>query len=521
MPVSSNSGEISTTTLEGQTLSTGNNTDEVASTRYKPIEDHTSYPGIEYNPLEILHRQWGHMSADRIKSTLKNGIVKGCKYTYNDVQSLHMRECEHCLQGRMRAKPERGTTDHNWLPCGKIAMDYKGDFARKTIHKEKGFMLMVDYATNWVHADLVKSKDEHTRVMQDFLIKIAKRYNHEWRVLQSDSESIFKSQRVRNWLRQKEIRLQLSTPYQHWKNGQVEVYVRIVMDKTRTIMSVYHTPVKYWGYGVLYTCYTLNRTPNTNTGISAYESMTGEKPDLSNAVPFYAPGVYHLTADERKGPWSLKARPCRMLGYADEYLRAYVILSVDTGRIIVRENCRFNMTDMHPDLEEIEVNQEADRDDIDEFEIMIEDEESDAESTDSDSDVRDVEVPLDVGNEEVIDYGGDNPYWCAMLEDLHISEADSFVCQYDSWRNTLLCAAGLVEPLPQDPKTVSEALQGPHAELWEAAIRKELDQFRTRTTFGPAEQEGRGMKTKLILYYKYDGDYNLVCKARLVVCGYS
>lgn len=29
------------------------------------------------------------------------------------------------------------------------------------------------------------------------------------------------------------------------------------------------------------------------------------------------------------------------------------------------------------------------------------------------------------------------------------------------------------------------------------------------------------MKTKLILYYKYDGEYNLVCKARLVVCGYS
>jgi len=521
-PESPLSSVIPTATLEGKTPPTEISTDEVASTENKSTSGHTSLPGEDssLNPLEILHRQWGHMSADGIKSTLKSGAVKGCKYTYKDVQSLHMRRCEHCLQGRMRAKSERGTTDHNWQPCGKIAIDYKGDFARMTVHREKGFMLMVDYATNWVHADLVKSKAEHTRTLQDFKIKVVKRYQHEWKVLQSDSESIFKSLRVRSWLRKNEIRLQLSTPYQHWENGQVEVYVRIVMDKTRTIMVVYHTPVKYWGYGVLYTCYILNRTPNSNTGISAFEAMTGEKPDLSNAVPFYAPGVYHLTADERKGPWSPKARPCRMLGYADEYLRAYVILSVDTGKIIVRENCVFNMADVIPDLDEIEVDQEADRDDINEFEIMI-NEASDEEESDSDSDVSEVVDPFEVENEVVIDYGGDNPYWHAMLEDLQSLTVDVPGTEYLDWRHELLYATGVVAPLPPNPKGIPDALKGPHAELWEAAIRKELDQFRIRTTFGPAEQVGRGMKTKLILYYKYDGEYNLVCKARLVVCGYS
>ncbi len=60
-------------------------------------------------------------------------------------------------------------------------------------------------------------------------------------------------------------------------------------------MLVYNTPIKYWGYAVLYACYMLNRTPNTNTNISAYQALTNTIPDLSNAVPFYAPGVYHLT----------------------------------------------------------------------------------------------------------------------------------------------------------------------------------------------------------------------------------
>ncbi len=111
-------------------------------------------------------------------------------------------------------------------------------------------MLLVDYATNWVHADLVKNKSEHTRVLQDFKINFHLKYDKVWKVLQSDSESIFKSKRVAQWLRKNEVRLTLSTPYQHWQNGQVEVYVRIVMDKTRTVMTVYNTPIKYWGYAV-------------------------------------------------------------------------------------------------------------------------------------------------------------------------------------------------------------------------------------------------------------------------------
>jgi len=513
----------STTALEGETQPT--------STNFKNINANSSNDvhslGTGLNPLDLLHRQWGHIGADKIKQTVKNGLAKGCKYSYRDIKDLELHPCDTCMQGRMRAKPESKTTDHDWKPMEKIAIDYKGDFARKALGGFRGFMLLVDYATNWVHAELVKSKAEHTRVLQDFKIRFVMRYNHTWKVLQSDSESIFKSKRVRQWLAKNEIRLQLSTPYQHWQNGQVEVYVRIVMDKSRTLMLVYNTPIKFWGYAVNYACYMLNRTPNSNTNISAYQALTNTTPDLSNAVPFYAPGVYHLTSDERKDPWSPKARPCRMLGYADEYLRAYYILNVETGRVIVRENCVFDPVAIALDEEEIEVNQDADRDDIDEFDIMIDDEDSDKEESDAGSDVsddvvEDVTDEVDEGENEVeIDYGGDAPYWFALREELMAALHNTHYTLYDDWRNAYLLTTGLVQPLPPNPTTVDEALSGPHAALWEAAITKELDQFRLRTTFGPAEQSGQGMKTKLILYYKYDGEYNLVCKARLVVCGYS
>lgn len=458
---------------------------------------------VQLNPLEILHSEWGHLGEKNIKRALKDNIVKGCRYNYNDVKDLTMRVCFDCLQGRMKAKSSSPTTSHSWTPFEKIAVDFKGYFSKKGYHGERGFMLFVDYATNYVHAELVKSKSEHVRTLKDYKLKIIDKYGKTWKVLQTDSESIFKSQLVANWIRNHEIRLQLSTPYQHWQNGQVEVFVGIVMDKSRTLMCTYLTPAKYWGFAVLYACYVINRMPTSDHATSAYETLTGEKPDVSWMVPFYAPGVFHLTHEERKTPWSVKAEPCRMLGYADGYLNAYYVLNIRTQKVVVREHCIFSNNVSEDDVADVDIDESELRDDIDNLEDMIEQDPEFEESNNTDR----------VDDSDDDDVTSNESLFSAEYHDLHHLSTDWYADVIHQVHNTLA--------LPPNPKSVDEALAGPDAAKWEAAIAKEVSQFKTRDTFGPAEQSGRGMKTKLILYYKYDGDYNIVCKARLVVCGYS
>ena len=75
--------------------------------------------------------------------------------------------------------------------------------------------------------------------------------------------------------------------------------------------------------------------------------------------------------------------------------------------------------------------------------------------------------------------------------------------------------------LPPNPKSVDEALSGKYRDLWIEAIEKELAQFDDRKIFSPAPSNGRAMKSKIILIYKYNNDYSIKCKARLVACGYS
>jgi hypothetical protein len=79
--------------------------------------------------------------------------------------------------------------------------------------------------------------------------------------------------------------------------------------------------------------------------------------------------------------------------------------------------------------------------------------------------------------------------------------------------------------LPPNPTNIadieSNPVHAPYRDLWNIAIEKELEQFAKYETLGPASDEGRAMKTRLVLKYSYSEDFTVKCKARLVVCGYS
>jgi hypothetical protein len=81
-------------------------------------------------------------------------------------------------------------------------------------------------------------------------------------------------------------------------------------------MCYNNTPKRYGCYATEY----YNHIPRYDKDISRYENVTGEKPDVSHFVPFYAQGVCHETQSQRElhggATFTLKAKTCRMLGYS-------------------------------------------------------------------------------------------------------------------------------------------------------------------------------------------------------------
>ena len=114
-----------------------------------------------------------------------------------------------------------------------------------------------------------------------------------------------------------------------------------VLDRARILMASSNAPRKYWEFAVMTACYLINRSPVYLSDKTPVEIVTGEKPDISHFVPFYAPGVYHKTKEERTGTWDYKAVECRMLGYDEKCKFSYIILVISSGKIITRKDCIF------------------------------------------------------------------------------------------------------------------------------------------------------------------------------------
>ena len=459
------------------------------------------------NPLEALHREYGHLGAAGLKRALHENMVTGCRYKYDDIKNMDMPVCIDCQRGRMKASSSSDTGKGAQLqPLEKIAIDFKGLFPVRSVHGYRGFFLLCDRATGYGAVILTKSKEGVASILRNFKNEVVDEFNHKWKILQADYDRIFTDKGLGKWLKSEHVRLQLSAPYYHSQNGQIEHYVGNVMDKARTLMLVYSTPRKFWEYAVKHAVYLINISPVSGRDQTPLEAITGMKPDISDLVPFYAPGVYHLTREERRDTaWDPKAEPCRFLGFDPACKNGYVILNMRTRRIVTRKDCifdeRLSNFPINDDYEEND--SDADSDEEDDIEELLQDQES---CNNADSAMVVTQLRQD----------NDHPYGIIEHE---VSMAMNYIT---SWYNDASCyAAQTVIALPTCPRDVDEAMAGPYAKQWEEAILKELEQFDSRHTLGDAEQHGRALKTKMVLSYTYDNNYNVKCKARWVICGYG
>ena len=327
--------------------------------------------------------------------------------------------------------------------------------------------------------------------------------------------------------------------------------------------------------------------------------MFGHAPDISDLVPFYAPGEFHTT-DTQTGAgtsYKYKAEACRVLGYSEVSKNTYVVLLVNSNYIAERTDCHFN-EDLYEKIRSVKNLPNKELEDVIQFlhddeqfehdlERLIDLALADDKATQTDfvpappapvtissNHVPTITAPpantdIPAATDSIPKIRPRSPFALAPHtrgdsriaaatdalngEDHSDDEGDTSVeslnedlaafecllasstpygregpndheveqCLYDDWCNDLVCAAiPDLPPLPPSPKTVSAALNGPDADLWEEAILKELTSLGEAGTFDyDVEQKGRGMNMKWVLKVMWDNDFKLKYKARLVCCG--
>jgi ribonuclease HI len=220
--------------------------------------------------------------------------------------------------------------------------------------------------------------------------------------------------------------------------------------------------------------------------------ITGLKQVMANyaqALPFYAPGVVYLSAEERGNQFSPKGMSCRMLGYDPESKNGYIAYIPETGARKRTVNCKFKESiDLSLRIEEDEER------DFTRFNLQ------------EDNELKINDKP------EFFDDQNDN-YWFEEDSDLESNGGSD---------SELMSLAEELE-LPPVPKTMEEALNSAWAKEWKLAVQTELNQLLETGTISIMNHvpDAPIAKMRLLFQPSFDNDFKIKFKARIVLCGYS
>ena len=515
------------------------------------------------NPLEILHKRFGHWNEKQIKELVRRKLAIGIGYDYDEIGNLNLGMCPACEQGKMRAStPKPMDATHDWEAGEWWSFDIKQSPYVKKTKKQKYFVLFVDRKSRYKKVYLMATKDDLPDIIKEHC-KNVELDGHAWKLAMCDSENVNLSATIRDYLQSKKVVVKHSAPYYHSQNGLVESNIGKILDTTRTQMIASEVPERFWAYALVNAVYVSNRMYNAAIEMTPFEAYTGNKPDVSNMVPFYSPGVCHITKEERnlnRHLRNFKGRLVRMLGYDINGKNTYIVRDIIRNTVMVRKDCIFS-EDLDPavvkklirEYEKVDAmtrarrasdevsdsedtfvrvtrsmtkvsESEGDAAVMDKKEMSVQDSSEDATTRADESDTSenmDLEsvmafMAMRSKTKPQMDMDPDDD----AESEIDDKDYDVAMCHYV---NALQAEVVNLE-LPPNPKNLEDAIKAdnPHREDWMKALEKEISQMESRGSFVEAdEQTGRGMKSKLVFRVSYDNDYKLKFKVRLVMCGYS
>jgi hypothetical protein len=316
---------------------------------------------VGVNPLEVLHISLGHIPERHIKWLVKHNKVKGLLYTYKEIRKLHLGVCATCLKGRMKAfpVPTRGIHRKHFSPGEFYSVDILTMGVTALRGGYKHFALYVDVASSALFPfPLVQKSD-----LLDTLVRLQQLHNPPrnpkavaLRFINADAGSEQLEASFLTYCHDNNVSLFLAPPKKQ-QYDIVESFVDVVKSGIRVALIYNLAPLSLWWYACRYVCFIYNRQVKMGELEARITQFDGTEADLSLAVPFYSPGVYQVTREERESKtFSAKAVECRMIGFADQtsvddttqigvdvpvsFKDAYMCLTAHSS-VMIRRDCFF------------------------------------------------------------------------------------------------------------------------------------------------------------------------------------
>nr|GEU67521.1 retrovirus-related Pol polyprotein from transposon TNT 1-94 [Tanacetum cinerariifolium] len=198
---------------------------------------------------------------------------------------------------------------------------------------------------SWVY--FLKSKDETTPILQDFIRQAENQFNHKVKTIRSDNRTKSKNHDLIEFRGSKGIKREYSNARTPQQNRVTERKNMTLIKAARTMLADSFLPTTFWAEAVNTAFYVLDRVLVTKPqNKTPYVILTGRQPIISYLRPFGC-HVTILNTIDQLGKFDRKSNLGFLVGYSLNS-KDFRVYNLETKR--VEENMHVNFLENKPDV---------------------------------------------------------------------------------------------------------------------------------------------------------------------------
>lgn len=199
------------------------------------------------------------------------------------------------------------------------------------------FITFIDDYSRYGYIYLMRRKSECFEKFKEYRVEMEKRLGKCIKTLRSDRDGEYLLGDFRDYLTAKGITSQLSAPGMPQQNGVAERRNRTLMDMVRSMMSYSDLPISFWGHALETAAYILNLVSSKSVPTTPTKLWTGHKPSLRHVRIWGSPAhVLKGNTDKLES----RTEVCFFVGYP-RGTKGGLFYSPKDQKVIVSTNARY------------------------------------------------------------------------------------------------------------------------------------------------------------------------------------
>lgn len=290
------------------------------------------------------HRRFGHCGKNVITNLAKFKMVDGMQFGNPEPQ------CEDCMLGKSCRKPHPSRNKIRATDKQAIVHFDTVDMTIESLGGRRYFVLGTEEYSGYKLIEFVTKKSEITDCVKLIINSVILNSKRPVACIYTDNGTEFVNTNLSEWLRNRGIIQELSSPYNAQQNGRAEASNKTVISGARVSLISSGLPKTLWAEACSASTYVLNRLPSTDKPTKTrYELYYGKKPNVGNLHEFGELAIRLIPKEFRDGKLNPVAKKLRFVGYTSRF-NTFRLYDEEKERIIIDCNVRF--TNRIPKAEE-------------------------------------------------------------------------------------------------------------------------------------------------------------------------